>query len=121
MSDDPSLGPESKVAIASAFADSVIAVSAMSFWEVTMLSDRGRITIHGDVSSWRQKVLRLGIGELPISGEIAIAAARLPDFHGDPADRLITATAIVNDAALVTADRQILRWQSPLRRIDARR
>jgi PIN domain nuclease of toxin-antitoxin system len=93
----------------------------MSFWETTMLSDRGRITIHEDPSSWRQKVLRLGISEIPITGDIAIAAARLTEFHGDPADRLITATAIVNGATLVTADRRILKWRSPLRRIDASR
>jgi PIN domain nuclease of toxin-antitoxin system len=121
MSDNPSLGLQSKVVIASAFADSAIAVSAMSFWETTMLSDRGRITIHEDASSWRQKVLRLGISEIPISGDIAIAAARLTEFHGDPADRLIAATAIVNGATLVTADRRILKWRSPLPRIDASR
>jgi PIN domain nuclease of toxin-antitoxin system len=92
----------------------------MSFWEVTMLSDRGRITIHEDASSWRQKVLRLGILEIPVTGEIAIAAVKLSNFHSDPADRLITATAMVNGATLLTADRRILRWQSPLRRIDAR-
>jgi len=86
-----------------------------------MGSDRGRITIHADVVPWRNTVLRLGINELPITGEIAITAARLLDFHGDPADRLITATAHVNSAMLVTADRRSLAWPSSLRRIDARR
>jgi len=93
----------------------------MSFWEVTMLANRGWITIHDDVSSWREKVLRLGVTEIPVTGEVAIAAVQLSDFHHDPADRLITATALVNGATLLTADRRILRWQSPLNRIDARK
>jgi len=116
-----SLGRVARAEIENGLADSAICVSAISFWEVAMGSDRGRITIHADVVPWRNTVLRLGINELPITGEIAITAARLLDFHGDPADRLITATAHVNSAMLVTADGRILAWPSSLRRIDARR
>ena len=116
-----SLGPVAKAEIESGLAEAEICVSAISFWEAAMASDRGRVTIHADVVPWRNMILRLGINELPITGEIAITAARLPDFHGDPADRLITATAHANSATLVTADRRILQWRSLLRRIDARR
>ena len=121
MFENPSLGAAAKDAIASASSESAVAASAMSFWELAMLTDRRRLELYEDVTSWRERVLRLGISEVPISGDIAIAAARLPEFHGDPADRLITATALVNGATLVTADRRILKWRSPLRRIDARR
>jgi len=93
----------------------------MSFWELAMLTVRGRVALYEDISSWREKVLRLGINEIPVTGEIAIAAVQLSDFHNDPSDRLITATAMVNGATLLTADRRILRWKSPLRRIDARK
>ncbi len=86
-----------------------------------MLSARGRLTMAEDVSLWRAKVLRLGITEIPVTGDVAIAAVQLHDFHRDPADRLITASAVVHGATLVTADRRILRWRSPLRRINARR
>jgi PIN domain nuclease of toxin-antitoxin system len=41
------------------------------------------------------------------------------DLHGDPADRLIVATAIVHGATLMTADRALLRWRHPLPRQDA--
>lgn len=121
MSDNPLLGPDAKSAIESAFANSTVAVSSMSFWEVSMLARRGRITVHEDVSSWRVKVAGLGIAEIPVTGDVAIVGGQLEDLHGDPGDRLIAATALVNGAVLLTADRQLLRWRSPLRRIDARR
>ena len=47
---------------------------------------------------------------VPLHPEIAIASARLDDFHGDPADRLIVATAQQAGATLVTADSKILAW-----------
>ena len=40
-------------------------------------------------------------------------------MHGDPSDRLIVATALVGGHQLVTADRLILAWSGPLRRLDA--
>jgi PIN domain nuclease of toxin-antitoxin system len=46
----------------------------------------------------------------PVTAEIAALAVRLPErFPKDPADRLITATAMVEGMALVTADTRIRR------------
>ena len=53
-----------------------------------------------------------------MDGEIGIRAATLPDFHADPADRLIVATALEGHR-LVTADRRILDWPGQLSRLDA--
>jgi PIN domain nuclease of toxin-antitoxin system len=55
------------------------------------------------------------------SGDIAIAAVRLIDLHGDPADRIIVATSVAAGATLVTADDRILGWPGTLERQDARR
>jgi PIN domain nuclease of toxin-antitoxin system len=52
-------------------------------------------------------------------GEIAILAAELTGLNGDPADRIIAATAIANDATLVTADENLLRWRHRLKRQNA--
>lgn len=41
----------------------------------------------------------------------AIRAAQLRSFHGDPADRMIVATALENGATLLTADSKILSWE----------
>jgi PIN domain nuclease of toxin-antitoxin system len=64
-------------------------------------------------------MLAAGIRELPLTGEIAILAGGLESLHGDPADRIIAATAIAHDATLMTADEKLLQWRHPLKRQDA--
>jgi PIN domain nuclease of toxin-antitoxin system len=64
-------------------------------------------------------LLDAGVTELPLTGPIGILAAELPNFHADPADRLIMATAIIHGTRLMTADAALLRWPHPLQRIDA--
>ena len=59
----------------------------------------------------RRKILGQGIREIAIDGGIGIGAADLTGFNGDPADRIIVATALANDATLITADRPIRRWR----------
>jgi PIN domain nuclease of toxin-antitoxin system len=86
-----------------------------------MQAARGRIALEPSVDRWRLRVLGLGIQEVTLTGDIAIAAARLPDFHADPADRIIVATGMAAGATLVTADDRILGWPGKLKRHDARR
>ena len=95
------------------------AVSAISFWEIAMLHDRRRLTLLRDIESWRGALLAEGLVEIPVDGQVGIRAARLADFHGDPADRLIVATALEGQR-LATADRRILDWGGPLDRVDVR-
>ena len=70
------------------------AVSAVSFREIALLHDKGRLTLLRDLGAWRGKLFRDGLTEIPVDGEIGIRAAELADFHRDPADRLIVATAL---------------------------
>jgi PIN domain nuclease of toxin-antitoxin system len=63
----------------------------------------------------------LGIREIPVSSEIAMSAAELGNLHLDPIDRIIVATALAEDAVLLTADGHILEWPGELKRQDARR
>lgn len=48
-------------------------------------------------------------------------ASELDELHGDPFDRIIVATALVEGAILLTADQSLLAWPGELRRLDARR
>jgi PIN domain nuclease of toxin-antitoxin system len=96
-------------------------IASISFWEVAMLAARGRIVLDLPVAEWRLRVLGLGIHEVPLTGDVAVTAATLLDFHPDPADRLIVAAALTVHASLVTADDRILRWRGTLSRHDARR
>ena len=83
-----------------------------------MLRQKGRLDLLTDIGSWRMSLLRDGLIEIPIDGEIGIRANELADFHPDPADRLIVATALAGHR-LVTADRRLLSWPGPLSRLDA--
>ncbi len=96
-----------------------LAVSAMTFWEVAMLKGKGRLDFPEDVGLWRRELLTQGVIEIPIDGEIGIRANALPDFHADPADRIIVATAL-GGHRLLTADDLILGWSGELNRLDAR-
>ncbi len=84
-----------------------VAVSAISFREVAMLANEGRIRLTDDVRSWRRERLEQGAVEIPVDDEIGIRAVGLADFHADPADRLIVATALAGHR-VVTSDRRIL-------------
>ena len=86
-----------------------------------MLQQRGRIELAAPASRWRADWLEAGLQELPIDGAIALTATELASFHPDPADRFITATALLHQAQLMTADAAILDWSNPLPRLDARR
>lgn len=86
-----------------------VAVATITLWELAWLAENGRIQISAAVESFvRETVARVILK--PITPEIAALAVRLPAaFPKDPADRLIVATAIVEGARLVTADRRIRR------------
>ena len=98
-----------------------LGVASISFWEIAMLASQGRIALDPSVDQWRLRVLGLGVQEIPLTGDIGIAAVRLVDLHGDPADRIIVATSVAVSATLVTADDRILGWPGTLKRQDARR
>ena len=120
VGDSPRLGRRSRQLTAAALNDQRLCVSSISFWEIAMLSGRTRFGSTAPPSELRADMLAGGIHELPLTGEAAIAAAGF-GLHGDPADRLIAATAWVAEATLVTADERLLEWEHPLRRHDARR
>jgi PIN domain nuclease of toxin-antitoxin system len=89
-----------------------ICISAISLWEVAMLASKNRIKFPIGCKRWLQQALNApGIQLIPITPEIAVDSTMLPgDFHGDPADRLITATARQIQATLLTRDNKILRY-----------
>ena len=115
------LGPDSRNIADSALREDRLFVSAISFWEVALLARRGRVVLAFPSDEWRQNALTLGIDELPLTGDIGIRAAELDGLPGDPADRIITATAMAKGATLITADSSILGWTGKLVRHDARR
>lgn len=117
--EDANLGTTSRSLIANELSSDKVAVSAITFWEIAMLMAKGRLQDDADVTQLRRRFLHAGGTEIPVDGEIAILAGSLATLHGDPADRLIAATAIVHDATLITADRALLAWRHQLKRQNA--
>lgn len=99
--------------------DTRLGVSAISIWEAAMLEGKGRVRFVPDLAIRVREMIDRDLCDLvPLLPEIAIASARLRDFHGDPADRIIVAAARHLGAALVTADGKIIEWASvPERRL----
>ncbi|MFO1084024.1 MAG: type II toxin-antitoxin system VapC family toxin [Reyranellaceae bacterium] len=119
--DLPDLGSAAKRSCDAALAANEILVPAIVFFELGRLRKRRRIGGPESVWGWHSSLVTLGVRVLPVSAEIAMRASELDDLHGDPIDRVIVATAIVEGAILLTADRPILDWPGSMRRQDARR
>ena len=75
-----------------------------------MLAMKGRLSLTPDEQSWFSANLEAPVSLAPLTAEISMASCRLPDFHGDPADRIIVATAMTLGLPLLTADEEIIRW-----------
>lgn len=119
--DDPRLGRNCARLISDAADLGQAFLCPISFWEIKLAIQRGRIRLDQPVATWRHNLLASGFVERPIDGADTIAMARLADFHADPADRLIVAVAINARLTLVTSDKKILAWGGALDRADARK
>lgn len=90
----------------------VIGVSAISCWEIAKLVALERLKLSCPLEVWLEQALRYpGIRLLELTPEIAIESNHLPgEFHRDPADQIIVATARVHGCPLVTSDGKILQY-----------
>lgn len=90
-----------------------LGVSVISCWEVAKLVEKRRLQLSADVGPWIEAALGYpGVSLLPLTAEIAVAATQLPgEFHNDPADQIIVATARTQSAPLLTADARILGYE----------
>lgn len=86
-------------------------IASISLLEIANMFRRNRIQLPLGLRDWLERALsEANIGLLPITPEIAAETAVLPEsFHGDPADRLIAATARVENLTLCTHDKDLSR------------
>lgn len=111
MGGDPSLSPFTREIIENAHQNGGVFVSAISCWEIAMLEQKKRIILNKPCLDWIKTSLHYGIQLLPITPEISVESSHLPDyFAGDPADRMIIATARIESLLLVTRDEKILKY-----------
>jgi PIN domain nuclease of toxin-antitoxin system len=106
---DPTLSKKAKAAVERELAGGEIIVSAISAWEIAMLVEREKLVLSMDVGSWLATVSAIeAVRFVPVDPEIAVKSVELPgEFHKDPADRMIVATARKLAVPLVTKDEKI--------------
>ena len=114
------LGSQSRKLIDEALGQERLAIAAISFWEISMLVEKKRLDIKMDLQTWRRELLEKGLQEVVMHGHIAVQAGSLSGFHGDPADRIIVASALSASATLITADEKILTWHGLSNKQNAR-
>lgn len=92
-----------------------VLISPVSAWEIGMLANPSRkqpMRFDPDPKAWFAYVCaEPGAGEAPLTNEIAIEASVLPGpLHGDPADRLLIATARTMNVPIVTRDKKMIAY-----------
>ena len=94
--------------------NSQLLVCSISLWEIAMLKSKRRINIYEPIRDFLESITNIdGLSVKDISTEVAAESVQLmDDFHGDPADRIIVATAKCHGATLLTRDQKILTWAS---------
>jgi PIN domain nuclease of toxin-antitoxin system len=92
--------------------EGVIGVSAISLWEIAKLVEYERLELPVPLEKWFSQALGYpGIQVIELTPEIAVESTRLPgEFHKDPADQIIVATARILKCKLVTSDEKILNY-----------
>jgi len=105
-SGNPALSNSAKHSIERA---SIVYVSAISAWEISLKVSQGGITLPIEPLEWFKKVVdKHNLVIAPLSIEILVGANELPWHHRDPADRFIIATAKRDDITVVTADNRFI-------------
>ncbi len=89
-----------------------LGISIISCWEVAKLVERNRLILSIPVDQWLDQALAYpGMCLLDLTPKICVESTQLPgEFHRDPADQIIVATARVYDCPLVTMDSKILSY-----------
>ncbi len=110
VSQDSRLSKTARKTIEEQMADGKIIISSISTWEIALLVEREKLVLSMDVASWISTIAMIkNVHFYPVDNDIAIKSVHLPgDFHKDPADRMIVATARKLAAPLITKDEKIL-------------
>ena len=93
-----------------AAAKGLVLISSISFWEIALLVQKGRLEID-DVTVWKNEILRFSNARL-VSPDVddMISSPNLQNHHKDPFDRLLVAQATREKAILVTKDSDVIAY-----------
>jgi len=82
-------------------------ISVVSLWEVAIKMSLNKLTFDGGFQAFCELVRKNGFEVLPIKDDYMQKLFDLPFVHRDPFDRMIVATAIIEDMTIITADNDI--------------
>lgn len=87
-----------------------VGISAISLWEIAILVENGKLELPVFLEKWFTQALSYpGVQIIELTPAIVAESTRLPgEFHRDPADQIIVATARIIKCKLVTSDERIL-------------
>ncbi len=107
---EPFIKPPALEALELAAASNLLWVSPISMWEIALKHSRGKLYLDRPVRDWLVHAAAIpGLQLAPITPSIAAECAELPAaFHGDPADRILAATARSEGFTLVTHDKALI-------------
>jgi PIN domain nuclease of toxin-antitoxin system len=106
-------GKLSRAATRAVEAADEIAVASITWFELAWLAEHERIIVSVPVRAWLED-LASDVRTVGTTPSVAATAVALPtSFPGDPADRLIYATAIEHGWQLVTKDRRLREHRHP--------
>jgi len=93
-------------------------ISSITLWEIAMLVSKKRIEVYKPMLEFLEEISNIdGLSVVDINPKIASESVLLNDFHPDPSDRIIVATARVMNATLITRDSKIISWNNENRLI----
>ena len=85
-----------------------IALSSISVWEIGIKVKKGRLEIPYPIDEYVRNLKTVQkIEILAVDEAVWLKSLALDWSHGDPADRVIVATAVLNTCPLITSDRVI--------------
>lgn len=114
------LNESSREFITNAQEQNKLFLSSITLWEIAMLKSKQRINIYEPTRKFLESITNIdGLSIKEISTDVAAESVSLNKFHGDPADRIIVATALSLGLTLLTRDRAILAWVSEQENIRA--
>lgn len=113
VTEDQRLSKRAKRVIEEARADAALLLSLISLWEIAKKVQKGQLVLDRPVDDWLDVAISAtGLQLVELTRPILVESCRLPaEFHGDPADQIIVATARDRSGFVITKDRQIRSYE----------
>ena len=106
------LNQDAVASIENAANEGQLHISVMSVWEISLLVAKDRLHLGQSTTEWIARALELrGLSLALLEPDIAIESNQLPgEFHPDPVDRMLVATARCRGLSMLTRDLKILQY-----------